>query len=184
MKKYALQIGVIGSAGPEEYDFEKPLAEMYKAAEELGRLVALCKAVIVTGGKGGIMESASKGAKRAGGITIAEIAGNVRGQANRYVDIEMVTGDVAFRGPSQLVGMCDGLVCLGGGAGTLQELCVAYRMRRPVVLLTGYGGWTDRIAALDFMDERRLIAFEQATSPEQAVEKLYNLLQSNLKEQN
>ena len=175
MKK-KLQIGVIGSAGPEEYDFEKPAAEMFAAAEQIGKLLAKSDAIVVNGGKGGIMESVSRGAKSTGGIVAAEVAGLGRGESNNYVDIEIVTGDVAFRGPSQLVAMSDAVISLGGGAGTLQELCVAYRMKKPVVLLTGFGGWTDRVAKMDSMDERRSIKFLVAKSPGQAVKLALNMV--------
>ena len=171
-----IQIGIIGSAGPEEYAYKKPNKAMYKAAEELGSLFAKRRAVVVTGGKGGIMEAACKGTTKAGGITIAEVSGDRRFSANEYVKIEIVTCDVGFRGPSQLVGMCDGIISLGGGAGTLQELCVAYRMSKPVVLLTGFGGWTDKVAKLDYLDERRTVKFEVARNVAESIDKLYNLL--------
>jgi uncharacterized protein (TIGR00725 family) len=167
-----LQIAVIGSAGPEEYDYKKPNTKMYAVAEDLGAELAKKNCIVLMGGKGGIMESAAKGAKMSGGITAGEVSGIERGSANKYVDIEVVTGDLALRGPSQLIGMCDGAIAIGGGAGTLQELAVAYRLQKPVVLISGYGGWTDKIATMDFMDERRSIQFLSATSAKEAVQKL------------
>lgn len=170
------QIAVIGSAGPEEYQFEKPTAGMYEAAERLGTLLAENDCVVVNGGKGGVMEAVCRGAKQAGGLTVAEIAGDGRFEGNVYVDIEIVTADIGFRGPSLLVGMSDAVISLGGGAGTLQELAVAYRMKKPVVLLTGFGGWTDRIAERAYMDERRLIKFGQVTTPQAAVKTIVEAL--------
>ena len=172
-----LQIGVIGSAGPEEYPKRKPLPAMMAAAEQLGALLAQAGCIVVNGGKGGVMEAVCKGAKSVGGLTVAEIAGTDRGSGNRFVDIEIITADLGFRGPSLLVGMSDGLISLGGGAGTLQELAVAYRMQKPVVLLTGFGGWTDRLAQLDFLDERQLVAFTKTNRTDQAVAAILNLLQ-------
>lgn len=171
-----LQIGVIGSAGTEEYNFDKPNIKMFTAAEEIGRELAKNSAIVINGGKGGVMEAVGRGAKSAGGIVAAEIAGLGRGESNDFVDIEVITGDSAFRGPSQLVGMSDGIISIGGGAGTLQELCVAYRMSKPVVLVTGFGGWTDRVAELDFLDERRTAKFFIAKSPRTAVKLLLNML--------
>ena len=171
-----LQIGIIGSAGSEEYPKTKPNQHMFVAAQTVASALAKKGCVIITGGKGGVMEAAAKGAKLSGGTTVAEIAGNARGTANEYIDIEIVTCDVGFRGPSQLIGMCDGIISLGGGAGTLQELCVAYRMQKPVVLLYGFGGWTDRLSSIEWLDERHLVRFTKTTNPEQAVKKLLNLL--------
>lgn len=175
MKK--LQIGVIGSAGPEEYAFEKPGLKMLVAAEVIGQELARQNCIVINGGKGGIMEAVCKGAQGTGGITVAETSGLERFSANPFVDIEVVTGDVAFRGPSQLVAMSDALICLGGGAGTLQEICVAYRMKKPIVLLVGFGGWTDRLDNQEWLDERRLIAFTRVSTPKDAVEQAISLVQ-------
>lgn len=164
-----IQVGVIGSAGPEEYPYDKPGKRMFVAAEKIGRLLGQNDCIVVNGGKGGIMEAVSRGAKSVGAITIAEIAGDARGQSNEYVDVEIVTTDIGFRGPSLLIGMSDVVISLGGGAGTLQEIAVAYRMQKPIVLLTGFGGWTDRLAAMEYMDERRLIKFMRASNVDQAV---------------
>jgi uncharacterized protein (TIGR00725 family) len=180
MKK--CQIAVVGSAGPEEYAFEKPKEQMFAAAELIGKKIAQKDCITVCGGKGGIMLAVAKGAKQAGGMTAGETSGVRRYTSNEYIDIEIVTGDVAFRGPSQLVGMSDAVIALGGGAGTLQELCVAYRMQKPVVLLRGYGGWADRIAGMEWLDERRLIKFLVANTPDEAVEMALNLVQSKPKE--
>ena len=171
-----LQIAVIGSAGPEEYEYVKPNEKMYEIAEKLGDDLAKKNCIVLTGSKGGIMVAAAKGAKKAGGITAGEVSGINRGTANKYVDVEIVTGDSAFRGPSQLIGMCDGVIAIGGGAGTLQELAVAYRLRKPVVLITGYGGWVDKIAEMDYMDERQSIRFLAVSSVEDAVDKLLKKL--------
>lgn len=175
MKK--LQIAVIGSAGPEEYDFAKPNSKMYQVAYQIGKILAGNNTIVVSGGKGGVMEAVSRGSKESGGITIAEIAGDGRLESNPYIDVEIVTQDIGFRGPSQLIGMCDAVISIGGGAGTLQELAVAYRMQKPIVLLKGYGGWTDRISEMDFLDERQTIKCYTANSPLSAVKKALSLIQ-------
>lgn len=154
-----VQIGVIGSAGPEEYPHQKPVERMYHAAEELGRILAKDDCIVINGGKGGIMEAVCRGANAVGGITVSETAGIQRFTSNDYTDVEIVTGDLAFRGPSQLVAMSDVLIALGGGAGTLQEICVAYRMCKPIILLLGYGGWVDRLSGEKYLDERKLVRF-------------------------
>ncbi len=178
MKK--LQIAVIGSAGPEEYQYKKPILQMYQAAESIGAALANRDCIVINGGKGGIMEAVSKGAKANGGITVAETSGNERYTSNKYIDVEVVTGDTAFRGPSQLIGMSDGVIALGGGAGTLQELAVAYRMQKPIVLLRGYRGWTDRLSVRKYLDERKLIAFSCEDSVAAAVENILKLVQLEL----
>jgi len=171
------QIAVIGSAGIEEYPYNKPDQTMLVVAKEIGECLAKNKCVVVNGGKGGVMEAVCKGAKKYNGVTIAEVAGNKRGVTNQYVDIEVVTADIGFRGPSQLIGMSDAVISIGGGAGTLQELAVAYRMEKPVILLVGYGGWTDRVARLDYLDERKLVKFLPISGAKEVIPTLSNLLQ-------
>ncbi len=164
-----LQIGVIGSAGPEEYAFEKPNAQMYAAAEAIGGELARANCIVINGGKGGIMKAVCRGAKTSGGMTVAETSGIDRDTANEYVDVEVVTGSLNMTGPSVLVGMCDAIISLGGGAGTLQEICVAYRLKKPITLVPGFGGWTDELAKREYLDERRLMPFAVADA-QKAVE--------------
>ncbi len=176
-----LQIAVIGSAGPEEYQFRKPMTQMIGVAEIIGKELARSDCIVINGGKGGIMEAVSKGAKSLNGITVAEVSGNERFKSNQYTDIELVTGDVAFRGPSQLIGMSDAVISLGGGAGTLQEIAVAYRMQKPIILLAGFGGWSDRLSRRKYLDERRLVPFIVTNSAKSAVESCLKLLQLEVK---
>ncbi|QQS69373.1 TIGR00725 family protein [Candidatus Saccharibacteria bacterium] len=170
------QIAVIGSAGPEEYPHKKPLDAMFSAARQIGEQLAQQQCIVVCGGKGGIMEAVSAGAKAYGGTTVGEIAGDDRFAGNDYIDVEVVTTDVGFRGPSLLIGMSDVIISLGGGAGTLQELAVAYRMKKPIILLKGYGGWTDRITT-KYLDERKLVPFIITHRPEKAVQLAVNVAQ-------
>ena len=171
-----LQIAVIGSAGPEEYPGKKPNKIMFEAAYLLGQLLAEKNCIVVNGGKGGIMEAVSRGAKDKNGTTVAEISGSTRYHSNPYIDIEIVSSDIGYRGPSLLIGMSDAVIALGGGAGTLQEIAVAYRMKKPTVLLTGFGGWVDRLKSLEYLDERQLIAFSTTTDIESAVIKALEMV--------
>src|SRR5436309_14032878 len=63
-----------------------------RAAEEVGRELARRGAVVVTGGLGGAMEAASRGAKAAGGTTIGILPSGDRGDANPWVDVDVPTG--------------------------------------------------------------------------------------------
>lgn len=173
-----LQIAVVGSAARNEYrKWGGASVAMEKAAEEVGFLLASRGAVVVTGGKGGIMEAAARGAKKAGGITVGIIKGNSRGMANKFSDIEVLTGTEAD-GMDELflVLMSDALIVLGGGAGTLQEIAIAYRNKKPIVVLDGMNGWGKKLAG-KFVDERRLIKLVRARTPQDAVIKAYSLAQ-------
>jgi uncharacterized protein (TIGR00725 family) len=80
----SLIIGVIGGSAPTQ--------EEVTAAEVVGRTLAEAGAVLVCGGRGGVMEAARRGAKSADGLTIGILPGTNRSEANPYVDIPIVTG--------------------------------------------------------------------------------------------
>jgi len=171
-----LQIGVIGYAGIEEYPKEKaPKKEIYDAAERVGFLLAEKGAIVVTGGKGGVMESAAIGAKKANGITVGIIKGSQRFRSNNFTDVEILTGMVADGFDEfMLVTMCDVLITIGGGAGTLEEVVIAYRNKKPIIALEKTGGWADKTIE-KYLDERETIKVESAKTPEEAVEKAIKL---------
>lgn len=173
MKK--LQIGIIGSAGPEEYPTKKPNGGVYDIAYELGKLVAQNNSILITGGKSGIMEAAARGAKEKGGTTVGVVKGKERFTSNNYTDVEVVSGMDGCGEETMLVLMCDGLIGIGGGAGTLQELAIAYRNKKPVVLINTSRGWSRNLAD-KFLDERKIIKFVSATSTQKAVKILFRLL--------
>jgi uncharacterized protein (TIGR00725 family) len=172
-----LQIGVIGSAGREEYlkGNGGSTDEMLLKAKEVGSLLAKKGAIVVTGGKSGIMEAAAKGAKENNGLAIGVIKGSKRFTSNAYTDIEVLTG-MAADGFDELmlVLMCDALIVIGGGAGTLEELAIAYRNNKPIVGLKNSGGWSDKVIGT-FLDERETVLVETAEQPEEAVEKAIEL---------
>ena len=77
----ARQVSVVGSGS----DWED-------AAEEVGRLLAERGCTVVTGGLGEVMAAAHRGAKAAGGTTIAILPGERREDANPWADHVVVTG--------------------------------------------------------------------------------------------
>ncbi len=106
-------------------------------AEALGEAVAKAGAILLTGGLGGVMEAASRGAKKAGGITVAVIPGGDSRAANLYVDIVIASGMTHGRNVI-LVHSADAVIGLPGSFGTLSEIALALVMGKPVVSL---GGW-------------------------------------------
>ena len=164
-----LQIGVIGSAGPEEYSKAKPDSKAYFFAEEIGKIIALRNAILICGGKGGIMEAACRGAKSENGITVGVVSGNSRGTCNPYVDVEVVSGAINCAEESLIITMSDALIILGGGAGTLQEIATAYRNNKPLVTIDSIKGWGNKLAN-SFLDYREITKIESVKTAEEAVE--------------
>lgn len=111
--------------------------ETAAVAEQVGRLIARQGAVLVCGGRGGVMEAACRGAKAEGGITVGILSGTDRREANAYVDIPVVTGMGEARN-AIVVRTADAVIAVSGGYGTLSEIGFALKMGRPVV---GLGTW-------------------------------------------
>lgn len=78
------------------------------------------------------------------GDTIAILPDDSPDRASPYADITISTGLGEHR--NGLVGRADGVVAIGGGAGSLQEVAVAWANRRPVVVLIGVSGSTAGLA--------------------------------------
>lgn len=170
------QIGIIGSAGPEEYPpGSAPEEKVFQLAATTGKLLAQNNCIVITGGKGGVMEAAARGAKESGGITVGVVKGKIRGTSNSFTDVEVVSGMEGCGEETMLVLMCDGLIVIGGGAGTLQEMAIAYRNAKPLVVLGGVSGWGDKLAG-SFLDDRKMVRIEQTQTPEDAVNMVLRLI--------
>ena len=121
-------------------------------AEEAGEMLARRGITLITGGRGGVMEAASRGAAQAGGLTVGIMPGTDARAANPWCDIVLPTGLGHARNVlTALAG--DFIVAVGGGAGTLSELCLGWIHGRPIYVLQGSGGWSDRLAG-DALDHR------------------------------
>ena len=175
--KNKYQIGIIGSAGNDDYaGAQGATGGMLIEAEKIGRFLAENGAVVVTGGKSGIMEAGARGAKAVGGQTVGIVKGKERFSSNDYTDIEVISG-MAIDGFDELllVNMCDALIVIGGGSGTLEEITIAYRNKKPIVALTTQPGWAKELAGR-FLDNRKNIKIESAQNAEEAVKKAFLLI--------
>jgi len=108
-------------------------------AEEVGRRLAQRGCVVVTGGRRGVAEAASRGAVLAGGTTVGILPGTRRAEANPYVTVAVPTGLGETR--NALVVMdADAVIALPGAYGTLSEVAHALLAGTRVVAL-GEGAW-------------------------------------------
>ncbi len=123
-------IGVIG--GSSATAGELSLAEM------VGRELAEAGAVLICGGRGGVMEAACRGAKELGGVTIGILPGTERGGANPYVDVPIVTGMGEARNVI-IARTAQAVIAVGGSYGTLSEIAYSLGFGTPVV---GLRTWT------------------------------------------
>lgn len=114
-------ITVFGSARPQAGEAD------YQEALRLGEELARRGFQVCTGGYTGVMEAVSRGAKEAGGRTIAITSTFFRTQANRWVDEEHAASTWQER-LFELIRFGEGFVACKGGTGTLVELAVVWEM--------------------------------------------------------
>jgi uncharacterized protein (TIGR00725 family) len=124
-------IGVMGAGACD--------AETAGLAEEVGRRIAEAGAVLVCGGRGGVMEAAARGASRAGGLVVGVLPGrdDAESPPNAFVDIAVFTG---MRDGRNWINACtsDAVIAISGGWGTLSEVALAMKLGKPVVLLRSW----------------------------------------------
>ena len=114
--------------------------EIYALARAVGRDLAERGFVVVTGGLGGVMEAAARGAVDADGRAVGILPGTDTAQANPYLTTALPTGLGEYRN-ALVVRDAVAVVVVGGSWGTLSELALAVRTGKPVAVLRG---WTVR----------------------------------------
>lgn len=126
-------VAVIGDGDPRGPDAHRIL----EWAEEAGHLLARGGATVVTGGLGGVMRAASRGAASADGMTIGILPGADASEANEFVRVAIPTGLGVVRN-MVVVTASDVVLAIGGRHGTLSEIGLALRMGRHVVTLSSW----------------------------------------------
>jgi uncharacterized protein (TIGR00725 family) len=103
----------------------------------IGRALAIEGVVVVTGGLGGVMAAACRGAAAVAGVTVGLLPGIDRAAANPWVSVAVPTGMGELRN-GLVVRAADVIVAIHGGSGTLSEVALALKLGKPVV---GLGPW-------------------------------------------
>jgi uncharacterized protein (TIGR00725 family) len=135
-------------------------------AREVGRLVAQRGAVLVNGGRLGVMAAAAEGASASGGVSVGILPGVDRSEASEHLVLALPTGLGEARNVL-VVTSADAVIAVGGSWGTLSEIALAMRMGKPVVSLRGW-----RL----FDDSGDEIPVERAGTPAEAVERAFALM--------
>ena len=130
-----------------------PSSESWRLAEEIGRRLAASGARVVTGGFGGVMEAACRGARAGGGTAVGVTFGAAFPERtpNPWLSETLEAGSLLQR----LARLFDaeGFVVLEGSVGTLAEFFVGWHhallereKRRPLVCLGSH--WAGLLRAL------------------------------------
>ena len=133
-------ISVIGSntCSPQVYNFAKKLGEKLS---DMGFIV-------VSGGCGGVMKAVFEGVHVSknykNGSTIGIIKGYKKTEANEYTDITIPTG-MGYARNIIVVSMADIVIAIAGGAGTLSEIALASQLKKTIILVYKFNGWSKYI---------------------------------------
>ena len=146
--------------------------DKYKAAFSMGKALVDHGYRVASGGLGGVMAAAFEGAHASEfyteGDTVAILPMFDRQQANNSADIVIATGLDVYR--NVIVANSDAVIAIGGGAGTLTEVCNAWALKRLILAFEGVDGWSDKIA-----EEDRIFGVKTADEAIAVLEKYLNL---------
>ena len=151
-------IAIIGSAGPLDEKIRKKVEEL---------TYVLCKEGfdIVTGGLDGIMRAVSRG------HFLSPIKTNLthilpgwgRDWELNPHPANIIRTDTGSIRNHFVVRSADLVIAISGGSGTLSELAIAWQEKKPIAVLFGFGGWSDKLSN-EILDHRRVKPIEKCTS--------------------
>ncbi|MCE2455243.1 MAG: TIGR00725 family protein [Gemmatimonadetes bacterium] len=116
LPKRPIRVAVIGAGDATELEYE--------TARTLGRELALAGAVVVCGGRGGVMEGAARGAADAGGASVGILPGEETAAANPWITIPLASG-LGHARNALVAGAGHVVLAVGGSWGTLSEIALA-----------------------------------------------------------
>ncbi|MFK8844154.1 LOG family protein [Streptomyces sp. Ac-502] len=144
---------------------------VYQLAREVGAIVARQPGcLLVTGGLGGAMEAAARGAKEHGGRVLGLLPGvsNRTTQPHAEVDLRLDTGLTANGRNIVLASVAHAMIAVPGSHGALQEMIVAVDAGRTVWAV---GEHTTRLPGVNYLASTaelsaHLDAFTTAAPPD------------------
>ena len=166
-------VAIIGDSRIEENGIK------YMLAFETGKVLVEAGYRIQSGGLGGVMEAAFKGAHAAhnyqDGDTIAIVPSFARNEVNNYADIIIPTGLDIMR--NAIVANADAVVAIGGGAGTLSEMAIAWSLFRLIIAYRNVDGWSRELVDKKLDRRVRYTGVDDKVHGVQSVSEMLDILQ-------
>ncbi|HXY98177.1 MAG TPA: hypothetical protein VEH00_14540 [Steroidobacteraceae bacterium] len=132
------QVCVLGSA--------EPGSAAYALAGAAGELLAKLGITVVSGCGSPATRVAAERAVRSGGLVVSIIPPDQMPAADWPATVVLPSGMGDAR--NLLMALAgDACIVIGGRAGTISEVCLAWLHRRPLLPLVGCGGWSDQLPA-------------------------------------
>lgn len=157
-------------------------------AEKVGEAIAKAGAILVTGATSGLPHYATKGAKKAKGISIGFSPAATRlDHVNRYklptkyLDLTVYTG-FGYAGRNLiLTRSADAIIIICGRIGTLNEFTVAFEDKKPIGILEDSGGIADEIEDITAIAHKHQCKVLYEPDPKKLVEGLIGDLKAKYK---
>ena len=172
IKSRKIKIAVVGSSG--DLGFSN---DVKKTAENLGKEIAKSGNILACGAEthcDTLPMFAAIAAKKYKG----DILGFSTGKNNTFfnkdfqVDTLICTGSELGGGREFVfINSCDAVIAIGGGAGTLTEMLIAYQSNIPIFAITKTGGASDQMSG-KYFDKRRLQIVRSCNNPKDAVDQV------------
>lgn len=159
------QVCVLGSADPG--------SPAYKLAGDAGALLARLGITAVSGCGSPATRVAAERAIEAGGLVVSIIPPDQMPAADWPATVVIPSGMGDAR--NLLMALAgDACIIIGGRAGTISEVCLAWLHKRPLLPLVGCGGWSEELPA-NPPDERQNSPILPWSSVEELEVQLRNL---------
>jgi uncharacterized protein (TIGR00725 family) len=139
------QVAVLGSA--------EPGSTAYELAGAAGELLARSGVTVVSGCGSPATRVAAERALGAGGLVVSIVPSDDIGLKDWPCSVLIPCGMGDARNLMMALAG-DACIVIGGRAGTISEVCLAWLHHRPLLPLTGCGGWSDQLEK-NPPDERR-----------------------------
>ncbi len=155
-------IGIIGSSAA------LCTPGMYKFTRQLTRRLAARGHSIVCGGLGGVMDAAAQGIREANNPlaqSLCIIPQDTPQAASQYCDFVIPTGMGRARN-MLIINTAHILIAIGGGAGTLSEIALAWQQEKTIIAITAFDGWARRLAGQKLDDKNGGLILPAATIDE------------------
>ncbi len=121
---------IVGIIGPGETALDVNTDDAF----HIGHIVGKFQLTLLTGGRNiGVMHAASKGAKKAGGITVGILPEEDKKNVSSYVDIPVITGQGSGRNNINIL-TSDLIIAVGNGPGTLSEIALAMKAKKTLII--------------------------------------------------
>ncbi len=130
------QVCILGSA--------EPGSRAYDLAGDAGELLAQLGITVVSGCGSPATRVAAERALAAGGLVVSIVPPDTMPAADWPATVVIPCGMGDAR--NLLMALAgDACIVIGGRAGTISEVCLAWLHKRPLLPLVGCGGWSDSL---------------------------------------